>query len=389
MNWLRVPLGSVLTGIDYGTSRPVSSEGTRKVVGMKNIYGGRVETTDLPKVRDHDDVKSLILNRDDILLNRTNSPAQVGKVGIVDVDTDATFASYLVRLRLDREMVDPQYLAAYLSTDETQERIRNLATRAVSQANINPTTLRQSILVPLPSLPKQRKISDILRAWDSAITQTRDQRGYVGLKYSTAVETLGGSPTAARPLADFTHELKTRNGELRIDRQHVMGVSNRHGLIRMREQTIAQDLSRYRILPPRAFAYNPMRINIGSIAMSRLNHDVAVSPDYVLFACKTELLPEYLNHLLETSRWRHAVSAGSSGSVRTRTYYDDLARIQIPVPSLEIQQSTVTALDAIREESTLLEQKVGLLHKQKRGLAQRLFSGELRVDESSEGMSPT
>lgn len=389
MNWPRVPLDSVLTGIDYGTSRPVSSEGTRKIVGMKNIRGGRVETEDLPRVHDHSDVKSLILNRDDILLNRTNSPAQVGKVGIVDVDTDATFASYLVRLRLNREIVDPQYLAAYLSAAETQQRIRNLATRAVSQANINPTTLRRSILLPLPSLPEQRKISHILRAWDSAISQTHNQRGYVGLKYANTVEVLGAPPARARPLAELTHELRARNGELRIDRRHVMGVSNRHGLVPMREQTIAQDLSRYRVLPPQAFAYNPMRINIGSIAMSRLNHDVAVSPDYVLFACTTELLPQYLDHVLETSRWRHAVSAGSSGSVRTRTYYDDLARIQIPVPSVEIQTRTVAVLDAMRRESTLLDRKTELLRKQKRGLAQRLFSGQLRVDEKKIEVSPT
>jgi type I restriction enzyme S subunit len=159
-----------------------------------------------------------------------------------------------------------------------------------------------------------------------------------------------------------------------------MGVTKANGIVPMRDQTIGADLSRYKVLPPLGFAYNPMRINIGSIALSRLKSDVLVSPDYVLFVCKKgELSPDYLEHLRKTHFWSHHINAGGAGSVRLRIYYDDFAALNLPLPDYDEQLAIVEVLDAARRQIDLTETEIDLLSRQKRGLMQKLLTGEWRV----------
>jgi type I restriction enzyme S subunit len=159
-----------------------------------------------------------------------------------------------------------------------------------------------------------------------------------------------------------------------------MGVTKADGVVPMREQTIAGDISRYKRLPPRAFAYNPMRINVGSIAMNEREDEVLVSPDYVVFACNADGLdPDYLDHLRKTSWWAHYINSGGSGSVRQRTYYDDLAALKLPLPQLDEQKAIAAVLNTARADLAATEREIEAVTLQKRGLMQKLLTGEWRV----------
>ncbi|WP_082386770.1 restriction endonuclease subunit S [Actibacterium sp. EMB200-NS6] len=182
-------------------------------------------------------------------------------------------------------------------------------------------------------------------------------------------------------LAAVTHELTARNGAKGFGRDYVMGVTKAQGVVPMREQTIAGDISRYKRLPPRAFAYNPMRINVGSIAMNERDEEVLVSPDYVVFACNADGLdPDYLDHLRKTSWWAHYINSGGSGSVRQRTYYDDLAALKLPLPELDEQKAIAAALNTARDDLAATEREIEAVTRQKRGLMQKLLTGEWRVE---------
>jgi type I restriction enzyme S subunit len=181
-------------------------------------------------------------------------------------------------------------------------------------------------------------------------------------------------------LGAVTHELTKRNGAKGLGRDFVMGVTKAHGVVPMREQTVAGDISRYKRLPPRAFAYNPMRINVGSIAMNEREDEVLVSPDYVVFACNADGLdPDYLDHLRKTSWWAHYINSGGSGSVRQRTYYDDLAALNLPLPELDEQKAIAAVLNTARADLAATEREIEAVTLQKRGLMQKLLTGEWRV----------
>lgn len=159
-----------------------------------------------------------------------------------------------------------------------------------------------------------------------------------------------------------------------------MAVTKQSGLRPMREETIAANIERYKRVPPHAFAYNPMRLNIGSIAMSRFDHEVLVSPDYVVFACdQSRLIPAYLDHLRHCKAWRNHFELAGNGSVRVRIYYNDLRSFRFQLPSIEAQTRIVRLLDAASDEINLLKQQVTALQTQKRGLMQKLLTGQWRL----------
>ncbi len=245
------------------------------------------------------------------------------------------------------------------------------------------------IEIPLPPLPEQRKIAEILRTWDEALEKLRALReakekrlGALRAALLFGELRLNGQHRNWAPtrLAAVTRELTTRNSRKALGRDYVMGVTKAQGVVPMREQTIAGDISRYKRLPPRAFAYNPMRINVGSIAMNERDEEVLVSPDYVVFACNADGLdPDYLDHLRRTSWWAHYINSGGSGSVRQRTYYDDLAALKLPLPELDEQKAIVAVLNTARDDLAITEREIEALTRQKRGLMQKLLTGQWRV----------
>lgn len=246
-------------------------------------------------------------------------------------------------------------------------------------------------VVSVPPLPEQRRIAGILRTWDEAIDAASrlidaKRRRLDVLRANLLTPAHRGEGWRMALLGDLTAEGKGRNKGGALGREQVMGVSNARGVVPMRDATIASDLTRYKLLPPQGFAYNPMRINVGSIAMSALDAPVLVSPDYVVFTCRPKALaPGYLDHFRRTRFWSHYVNAMGSGSVRVRIYYRDLADIEIPVPGLAEQKRILRVLDLAAQDLTASETHLDALKRQKRGLMQKLLTGDWRVPAEPAG----
>lgn len=138
---------------------------------MTNQVNGRIVATKLQYVDVTDrELENFRVHRGDILFNRTNSFELVGRTAIFDLDGDFIFASYLIRLRTKPTELDPYFLTFYLGAEETQRRLKSIATRAVSQSNISATRLR-SFAIPVPPHPEQLKIVEVLRVVQRAIDQ--------------------------------------------------------------------------------------------------------------------------------------------------------------------------------------------------------------------------
>lgn len=180
-------------------------------------------------------------------------------------------------------------------------------------------------------------------------------------------------------LVDATTESTERNGAGQVSSQ-VMGVSKAQGIMPMEEHIIAADTTRYKFVRKDWFAYNPMRINIGSIARWQGDEDILVSPDYVVFRCKdtgpSRLDPSYLDHFRRSDAWQEFVSEKGDGSVRVRIYYKDLARIQLALPSFSEQQKIADSLDSSDALIEAQGRKVEALRAHKKGLMQQLFPQE-------------
>ena len=157
-----------------------------------------------------------------------------------------------------------------------------------------------------------------------------------------------------------------------------MGVKKEDGIVPMVERLVAADISRYKLVRNNWFAYNPMRLNIGSIARWQGESDVLVSPDYVVFRClersmPTTLLPEYFDSFRGSRQWDAFVSEAGDGGVRVRIYYRDIAQLQLALPDVEEQQKIAECLDSLDDLIAAEGWKLETLRQHKQGLMQQLF----------------
>ncbi len=157
-SWEVVPLGDYLTEAQYGLSAKGAESGQYALLRMTNqqqghISGANLQYVDLTKAQ----LEKFRVERQDILFNRTNSHELVGRTAIFDIEGDFVFASYLIRLRTNVTRLRPYFLNHYLNWDQTQVRLKSIATRAVSQSNISATRLR-GFSVPVPKPEEQDEI---------------------------------------------------------------------------------------------------------------------------------------------------------------------------------------------------------------------------------------
>lgn len=122
----------------------------------------------------------------------------------------------------------------------------------------------------------------------------------------------------------------------------ILGISNEIGMHDAYDKKGKEFNQPYKIVKDGFIAYNPYRVNVGSIGIKTpaLKGNL-ISPAYVVFSCKDTILPEYLFLLMKTNMFNKQVKENTSGSVRQNLTYDALASIKIPVPSISVQSEIV------------------------------------------------
>lgn len=168
-SWDIKPLGDYLTEAQYGISVKGSETGRYAVLRMTNQRDGRITPDNLQYVElTADHFQKFRVERRDILFNRTNSLDLVGRTAIFDIEGDFVFASYLIRLRTNAERLRPFFLNHYFNWEETQVRLKSIATRAISQSNISATRLR-GFVVPVPKPGEQDEIVEEVDCLDQKL----------------------------------------------------------------------------------------------------------------------------------------------------------------------------------------------------------------------------
>ena len=155
-DWTACRIKRVVSRVDYGISVSTEQEGKFPVLKMGNIQSGEIVFSKMEYVDEVED--ELLLRKDDLLYNRTNSPDQVGKAALFQgaKEDRVTFASYLVRLRVNHRIL-PSFLNYVVNCSGFLAFARRLAIPSVQQSNLNSTRYCR-LFIPLPPLSEQRAI---------------------------------------------------------------------------------------------------------------------------------------------------------------------------------------------------------------------------------------
>ena len=160
-------------------------------------------------------------------------------------------------------------------------------------------------------------------------------------------------------LADYIESVDVRNsnGDYSVD--HLQGVTSEGVFDYSKAKTDGIDFSKYKVVKEGCFAYNPSRINLGSIAL-RKGEDCIISPMYIVFKINEKgqdtLMPEYLYLWFMRPEFQRSTLFFASGSVRDTFGYNEMCRVAIPLPPPKVQQSIV-AIHRCAEEARSIAAK--------------------------------
>jgi len=133
------------------------------------------------------------------------------------------------------------------------------------------------------------------------------------------------------------------------------------------------DISLYKIVNKETFAYNPARINVGSIGYSFELNEVIISSLYVCFKTNKELEDLYLLAYLDTNKFNKNILRYEEGGVRQYLFYENFSQIKIPLPSNAEQTKIANFLSAIDISVELVTKKIEHTKTFKKGLLQQMF----------------
>ena len=189
-------------------------------------------------------------------------------------------------------------------------------------------------------------------------------------------------------LGDYIREVDVRNRDLKVTK--LLGVSISKEFMPSIANTIGTDMSSYKVVEPRQFAYGPVTSRNGdkvSIALYKDDEKAIVSQAYTIFEVKNkqELLPEYLMMWFRRPEFDRYARFKSHGSAREIFSWEEMCDVELPIPPIEQQQRKVSEYEAVTRRIRLNEQIIAKLEETAQALYRKMFVDGIDQENLPEG----
>ncbi|SDH58212.1 restriction endonuclease subunit S [Myroides phaeus] len=384
--WETKMLGEVAKKIGdglHGTPAYVSDSEFYFING-NNLVNGKIELNENTKNIDIETYernrKGLKENTLLISLNGTigniarynNENVMLGKsVGYFNFDKASDFIYFSLQTKA---------IQSYFKSELTGSTIKNLSLK----------TLRETFIT-FPYQNEQNKIVSFLSLIDERIsTQNKIIEELKLLKitiskklFSRQLRFKNGNNENhidwnTKKLGEVTTLVNKRNKN--NEKLPVYSINNKLGFVPQSEQfegvdseDRGYDIKLYKIIDKNTFAYNPARINVGSIGYSKNLENIIISSLYVCFKTDNTINDNFLYQYLKTDFFNREVLRNVEGGVRDYLFYDNFARIKFGLPCIEEQKKIADYLSSIDSKIDIESQLLHKFEKQKRYLLANLF----------------
>lgn len=275
------------------------------------------------------------------------------------------------------DKVDSDYLTHYFETSKWHKGISDIAGEGARNHGLLNMAVDDYFATKhyLPSLSEQKKIARFLNLITKRIEIQNKIISDLKVLKKELCNKVFGKGSAVR-LGDFIEEVTTRNKSNSCE--NVLSVSNKMGFIKQSEQfedrTVAsENKSNYKVVTEGCFAYNPARINVGSIALLSTYKIGIISPMYVCFKTKSNLDSEYLNFYYQSGFFYKELQKKLEGSVRQCLTYENMSEILIPYVGIEEQKAIAAILNKFATLIATEEKYLKSLQKQKSYFLNAMF----------------
>jgi type I restriction enzyme, S subunit len=326
----------------------------------------------------------------DILISIT---AELGKIGFVNRDLGEAYVNQHVALvRIEDQTVNPRYLAYYLASQPERNRLNRLNDSG-AKAGLSLQTINR-FPIQLPPLPEQKAIADLLSTWDEAIEKSErliqaKEKRFKRLLNDLIHQGRSNHTWKGFDLGDLCIPVSRKNSENNLN---VLTSSAQNGLVSQLEyyskSVSAENVTGYYLLKKGEFAYNRSSAKgypYGATKRLDRYEKGALSTLYLCFALKPDAPcePDFLLHLFESGAVNRELRAVCQEGARSHGLLNitksDFFGIKLFLPSREQQKEIQSALNTAQQEIELLKQLAEKYKTQKRGLMQKMLTGEWRI----------
>ena len=227
-----------------------------------------------------------------------------------------------------------------------------------------------------PSIEEQEKLNTFISLLDKRIaTQNKIIEDLKKLKVAI-IEKVFSEKKCNYKIGDVISQVSIRNKSKK--ETNILSVSNKWGFVEQSEQfedriVASEDITNYKVVRINDFAYNPARINVGSIARLKRYESGIVSPMYICFHSQNALLPEYLELFFYTLYFKHEMYKRLEGSVRLCLSFEGLTNIPIFIPEITTQREISIKVNSIETKIGIEETYLNALKDQKQYLLKHMF----------------
>ena len=278
-----------------------------------------------------------------------------------------------------------QYLHLKKFVDEVIERCTGTSYPAINSKDLAKINIRY------PSLPEQQKIASFFTAIDQKISQLKRKKNLLEQYKKGVMQKIFSQEIRFKDDngQEFPNWEKKKLGELtyKTGKKNndstpfpIYSINNREGFLPQGDQfegvdsnSRGYDISLYKIIEEKTFAYNPARINVGSIGFSGDLKNIIISSLYVCFKTKQGLEDAYLLHYLKTFQFNKSVLQNVEGGVRDYLFYENFSNIKINLPTNKEQLKIVSFLSAIDDKINHTQKQIEKAEVWKKGVMQQMF----------------
>ncbi|SKA16277.1 restriction endonuclease subunit S [Sediminibacterium ginsengisoli] len=364
----------------------IAENGITECIRYGELYTHYGEVIDEIKSRTNIDAQDLVFSKANDVIIPSSGETQL----------DIATASCVIKagialggdLNIIRAACNGIFLSYYLNSKKKMD-IARLA-QGISVVHLYSSELAV-LSIRFPTLNEQNKIASFLALIDRRIaTQNKIIEDFRSLKQTVTKKLFSRRLKFKYPKGQYFPDWReTKFGELtevvssrnkNNEKLPVYSINNKSGFVPQNEQfdgidsdERGYDIKMYKLIGKNTFAYNPARINVGSVGYSGELENIIISSLYVCFKTKESIRDQFLFQYLKTNFFGKEVAKNVEGGVRDYLFYDNFAKIKFYVPCIQEQDKIANVLSELDQKIAMQVSILQNLEEQKKYFLQKLF----------------
>lgn len=378
--WEKIKLKEVLTEI----SDRNKNEKIKRVLSVTNSQGFIVQEDYFEGTVHSENISNYkIIRKKQFAYNP--SRVNVGSIDILEEYEYGVLSPMYIVFEVDKTKLLPEYFKYYFQTHEFLENVKNNTQGSVRHSLSFKALANFEYL--LPTIEEQKKIVTILKIIDKIIDKENssiqllknEKRGYfeMFLKSNSNWEKQKFSKYITEYNVKTSDKIKFPLYSLTIE-NGIIPKSEKYE----REFLVKKTEDIYKIVPPKAFAYNPMNARFGAIKANHEEFSVAVSGYYDIFYMGTEKTLQFWENYLTSQTMFKVYNSIATGSLieKQRVHFSQFINIEMKIPKIDEQEKLSNILDKFEKTLNKKIKKIEYYKNYKKGLMQQLLSGKVKVN---------